>query len=89
MKLNVRHVDVILLGIALSLTCTPSKTILQAREPQPLYEQSGLRNQFWDISNHTLSPVEYDNSFHMIDSSLSNLVTTADGSVLHESLWSQ
>jgi len=49
---------------------------------QVLYEQLGLRHQFWDICNHTVSQVEYDGAFHMIDSSLSNLVTTDDGSRL-------
>ena len=49
---------------------------------QVLYEQLGLRHQFWDICNHTVSQVEYDGSFHMIDSALSNLVTTDDGSRL-------
>ena len=49
---------------------------------QALYEQLGLRHEFWDICNHTVSQVEYDGSFHMIDSSLSNLVTTDDGSRL-------
>jgi len=39
MKVNVRRVGVILLGIALSsLPCISSGTILQAREPQTLYE---------------------------------------------------
>jgi len=39
MKVNVRRVGVILLGIALSsLSCISSGTILQAREPQTLYE---------------------------------------------------
>src|SRR5262249_9783376 len=38
--------------------------------------------QFWDICDHTVSQVFYDGSFHMIDSSLSNLVTTDDGSRL-------
>ena len=49
---------------------------------QALYEVLGLRHQFWDICNHTVSQVEYDGSFHMIDSSLSNLVTSDDGSRL-------
>ena len=49
---------------------------------QALYEVIGLRHQFWDICNHTVSQVEYDGSFHMIDSSLSNLVTSDDGSRL-------
>ena len=49
---------------------------------QALYEVIGLRHQFWDICNHTVSQVEYDGSFHMVDSSMSNLVTSDDGSRL-------
>jgi hypothetical protein len=49
---------------------------------QALYEQLGLRHQFWDLCDHTVSQVEYDRSFHMIDSALSNLVTSDDGSRL-------
>ena len=36
----------------------------------------GLRHQYWDICNHTVSAVEDDGEFHMVDSSMSNLVTT-------------
>ena len=46
---------------------------------QSLYEMLGLRHQYWDICNHTVSAVEYDGRFHMVDSSMSNLVTTDDG----------
>jgi hypothetical protein len=49
---------------------------------QSLYEVLGLRHQYWDICNHTVSAVEYDGKFHMIDSSMSNLVTTDDGITL-------
>ncbi|MGH8635601.1 MAG: FG-GAP-like repeat-containing protein [Burkholderiales bacterium] len=49
---------------------------------QSLYEAIGLRHQYWDICNHTVSTVEYDGSFHMVDSSMSNLVTTDDGVTL-------
>jgi hypothetical protein len=37
---------------------------------QSLYEALGLRHQYWDICNHTVSAVEYDGKFHMIDSSI-------------------
>ncbi len=49
---------------------------------QSLYEALGLRHQYWDICNHSVSNVEYDGAFHMIDSSMSNLVTTDDGVTL-------
>ena len=49
---------------------------------QTLYEVLGLRHQYWDICNHTVSAVEYNGKFHMIDSSMSNLVTTDDGVTL-------
>jgi Bacterial Ig domain len=49
---------------------------------QSLYEALGLRHQYWDICNHTVSQVEYDGKFHLVDSSFSNLVTTDDGVTL-------
>lgn len=49
---------------------------------QTLYEALGLRHQYWDICNHTVAAVEYDGRFHMIDNSMSNLVTTDDGLTL-------
>ena len=49
---------------------------------QSLYEAIGLRHQYWDICNHTVSQVEYDGKFHLVDSSFSNLVTTDDGVTL-------
>ena len=49
---------------------------------QSLYERLGLRHQYWDLCNHTVSAVEYDGRFRMVDSSMSNLVTTDDGVTL-------
>ncbi|NUR53782.1 MAG: hypothetical protein HOQ29_04995 [Acidobacteria bacterium] len=49
---------------------------------QSLYETLGLRHQYWDICNHTVTNVEYDGAFHMIDGSMSNLVTRDDGVTL-------
>ena len=49
---------------------------------QSLFERLGLKHQYWDVCNHTVSAVEYDGAFHMIDSSMSNLVTTDDGKTL-------
>ena len=49
---------------------------------QTLHEQLGLRHQYWDICGHTVTNVEYDGAFHMVDNSFSNLVTTDDGVTL-------
>ena len=49
---------------------------------QALYHAIGLEHQYWDICNHTVSAVQYDGKFHMIDSSMSNLVTNDDGVTL-------
>jgi hypothetical protein len=49
---------------------------------QSLYEKLGLQHQYWDICNHTIAQVYYNNAFHMVDSSMSNLVTTDDGVTL-------
>ena len=49
---------------------------------QSLYEAIGLQHEYWDICTHTVSAVQYDGKFHMIDSSMSNLVTNDDGLTL-------
>ena len=49
---------------------------------QSLYEALGLPHQFWDICNHTVSTVHYNGAFHMVDNSMSNLVTLDDGVTL-------
>ena len=49
---------------------------------QSLYEALGLQHQFWDICNHTVSAVHYNGAFHMVDNSMSNLVTLDDGVTL-------
>jgi hypothetical protein len=49
---------------------------------QSFYELLGLRHNYWDICNHTVSEVEYNGAFHMIDTSMSNLVTLDDGATL-------
>src|SRR4051812_6417822 len=49
---------------------------------QSLYETIGLQHQYWDICNHTVSHVFFNNAWHMIDSSMSNLVTRDDGVTL-------
>lgn len=35
--------------------------------------------RFWDISNHTVSEVEYDSRWHMYDNSMSAIYTLCDG----------
>ncbi len=49
---------------------------------QSLYERLGVRHQYWDLCNHSVSAVEYGGRFRMVDSSMSNLVTTDDGVTL-------
>jgi hypothetical protein len=49
---------------------------------QVLYEALGLRHRYWDVCNHTVADVEYDGRFHMVDNSMSNLVTLDDGVTL-------
>jgi hypothetical protein len=49
---------------------------------QVLYEALGLRHEYWDICNHTVANVEFDGRFHMVDNSMSNLVTLDDGVTL-------
>ena len=46
---------------------------------QVLDQALGLPHQDRDICNHTVSTVQYEGKFRMIDSSMSNLVTTDDG----------
>lgn len=48
---------------------------------QSLFDAIGLRHQYWDLCNHSVSAVEYDGKFRMIDASMSNLVTTDDGAL--------
>lgn len=42
----------------------------------------GLHVKFWDISLHTVSEVEYDDRWHMYDSSLTAIYTLCDGSTI-------
>jgi PKD repeat protein len=49
---------------------------------QTLYEALGLRHQYWDICNHTVSNVEFNGRWNMVDSSMSHLVTLDDGVTL-------
>ncbi|MBA3707638.1 MAG: hypothetical protein H0W83_02315 [Planctomycetes bacterium] len=49
---------------------------------QSIWEQMGLKHQYWDISNHTVSQVFYDDAWHLYDNSLSAIYTLCDGKTL-------
>jgi hypothetical protein len=44
-----------------------------------IWDALGYPVKFWDISNHTVSEVEYDNRWHMYDNSMSAIYTLCDG----------
>jgi hypothetical protein len=47
-----------------------------------IWDQMGLPVKFWDISNHTVSEVFYDNRWHIYDNSMSALYTLCDGTTI-------
>ncbi len=47
-----------------------------------IWEAMGLRPRYWDISNHTVSEVEYGGGWHMYDNSMSAVYTLCDGHTL-------
>jgi hypothetical protein len=47
-----------------------------------IWEHMGLQHRFWDICNHTVAEVNYDNGWHMYDNSLSMIYTLCDGKTL-------
>ncbi len=47
-----------------------------------IWHHMGLKPRFWDISNHTVSEVFYDERWHVYDNSLSALYTLCDGVTL-------
>ncbi len=47
-----------------------------------IWHNMGLKPRFWDISNHTVSEVFYDERWHVYDNSLSALYTLCDGMTL-------
>ena len=49
---------------------------------QSIWEQMGLPHRYWDISNHTVSEVFYDDRWHMYDNSMSALYTLCDGKTI-------
>ena len=49
---------------------------------QSIWEQMGLPHRYWDISNHTVSEVFYEDRWHMYDNSMSALYTLCDGKTI-------
>lgn len=47
-----------------------------------IWHHLGLKSRFWDISNHTVSEVFYNDRWHVYDNSLSALYTLCDGVAL-------
>ena len=44
-----------------------------------IWDAMGYPVKFWDISNHTVSEVEYEGRWHMYDNSMSAIYTLCDG----------
>ena len=44
-----------------------------------LWDALGLKTKYWDISNHTVSEVEYGGRWHLYDNSMSAIYTLCDG----------
>ena len=49
---------------------------------QSIWQEMGLPHRYWDISNHTVGEVFYDDRWHMYDNSMSALYTLCDGKTL-------
>jgi hypothetical protein len=47
-----------------------------------IWDAMGLKPKYWDISNHTVSEVEYDGAWHMYDNSMSAIYTLCDGKTI-------
>src|SRR5438046_1097073 len=44
-----------------------------------IWDAMGFTTKYWDISNHTVSEVEYDGGWHMYDNSMTAIYTRHDG----------
>lgn len=44
-----------------------------------IWDAMGLKARYWDISNHTVSEVEYGGGWHMYDNSMTAIYTRCDG----------
>jgi hypothetical protein len=47
-----------------------------------IWDAMGFKTKYWDISNHTVSEVEYGGRWHMYDNSMSAIYTQCDGQTL-------
>ena len=47
-----------------------------------IWDAMGLKTKYWDISNHTVSEVEYGGRWHMYDNSMTAIYTLCDGKTL-------
>jgi hypothetical protein len=47
-----------------------------------IWDAMGFKTKYWDISNHTVSEVEYGGRWHMYDNSMSALYTLCDGKTI-------
>jgi hypothetical protein len=47
-----------------------------------IWDAMGLKTKYWDISNHTVSEVEYGGRWHMYDNSMTAIYTLCDGQTL-------
>lgn len=47
-----------------------------------IWDAMGFKAKYWDISNHTVSEVEYGGRWHMYDNSMSALYTLCDGKTI-------
>lgn len=47
-----------------------------------IWDAMGLKARYWDISNHTVSEVEYGGGWHMYDNSMSAIYTLCDGKTI-------
>jgi len=47
-----------------------------------IWDAMGLKVKYWDISNHTVSEVFYDDRWHLYDNSMSAIYTLCDGKTL-------
>jgi len=47
-----------------------------------IWDAMGLKTKYWDISNHTVSEVEYGGRWHLYDNSMTAIYTLCDGKTI-------
>ena len=47
-----------------------------------IWDAMGFKTKYWDISNHTVSEVEYNGAWHMYDNSMTAIYTLCDGNTI-------